>query len=94
MSVNNTKSDFKQGNKDKEVSTDVDADDTTLYDIQDSVEQIESNLQTAINNLHSWCQNNGMILNSAKTKAMFVATNQKKQRLHNDKLDLNFNNDP
>ena len=26
------------------VSTDLSADDTTLYDIQDSVEQIESNL--------------------------------------------------
>ena len=49
------------------VSTDLYADDTTLYDIQDSVEQIETNLQTAINNLHIWCQNNGMILNSAKT---------------------------
>ena len=76
------------------MSTDLYADDTTLYDIQDSVEQIESNLQTAINNLHIWCQNNGMILNSAKTKVMLVTTNQKRQRLNNDNLDLNFNNEP
>ena len=75
------------------VSPDLYADDTTLYDIQDSVEQIESNLQTAINNLHIWCQNNGMILNSAKTKVMLVTTNQKGQRLNNDNLDLNFNNE-
>ena len=90
VSVNNTKSDFKQISYGvpqgsilgpllfllfindlplytDNVSTDLYADDTTLYDIQDSVEQIESNLQTAVNNLHIWCQKNGMILNSAKT---------------------------
>ena len=117
VSVNNTKSDFKQISYGvpqgsilgpllfslfindlplytDNVSTDLYADDTTLYDIQDSVEQIESNLQTAINNLHIWCQNNGMILNSAKTKVMLVTTNQKRQRLNNDNLDLNFNNEP
>ena len=117
VSVNNTKSDFKQISYGvpqgsilgpllfllfindlplytDNVSTDLYADDTTLYDIQDSVEQIESNLQTAVNNLHIWCQNNGMILNSAKTKVMLVTTNQKRQRLNNDNLDLNFNNEP
>ena len=35
-----------------------------------------------------------MILNSAKTKVMLVTTNQKRQRLNNDSLDLNFNNEP
>ena len=35
-----------------------------------------------------------MILNSAKTKVMLVTTNQKRQRLNNDNLDLNFNNKP
>ena len=117
VSVNNTKSDFKQISYGvpqcsilgpllfllfindlplytDNVSTDLYADDTTLYDIQDSVEQIESNLQTAINNLHIWCRNIGMILNSAKTKVMLVTTNQKRQRLNNDNLDLNFNNEP
>lgn len=76
------------------VCTDLYADDTTLYDIQDSMEQIESNLQSAIDNLNIWCQNNGMILNSSKTKVMLVATNQKRQRLHSDSLNLNFNNEP
>ena len=75
------------------VSTDLYADDTTLYDIQDSVEQIGENLQRAINNLHTWCQNNGMILNSSKTKVMLVTSNQKRQRLHNDNLILNYNNE-
>ena len=117
VSVNNTKSDFKeisygvpQGSilgplffslfindlplYTDNVSTDLYVDDTTLYDIQDSVEQIESNLHTAINNHDIWCQNNGMILNSAKTKVMLVTTNQERQRLNNDNLYLNFNNEP
>ena len=70
--------------------TDLYADDTTLYDIQDSMEQIENNLQTALNSLEIWCKNNGMILNSAKTKVMFVTTNQKRQKLQRQNLDLNF----
>ena len=78
----------------KNVSTDLYADDTTLYDIQDSMERIEDNLQSALNNLHVWCRNNGMILNSSKTKVMLVTTNQKRQRLHNENLDLKFNNEP
>ena len=75
------------------VFTDLYADDTTLYDVQDSMEQIKNNLQTALNNLYIWCRSNGMILNSSKTKVMLVTTNQKKQRLNNDNLDLNFNNE-
>ena len=77
MSVNNTKSDFKQISYGvpqgsilgpllfllfindlplytDNVTTDLYADDTTLYDIQDSVEQIENNLQIAINNFYQW----------------------------------------
>ena len=34
------------------VFTDLYADDTTLYDVQDSMEQIENNLQSTLNNLH------------------------------------------
>ena len=75
------------------VFTDLYADDTTLYDVQDSMEQIENNLQIALNNLHIWCRSNGMILNSSKTKIMLVTTNQKRQRLSNDNIDLKFNNE-
>ena len=34
------------------VFTDLYADDTTLYDVQDSMEQIKNNHQTALNNLY------------------------------------------
>ena len=75
------------------VFTDLYADDTTLYDVQDSMEQIEINLQSALNNLHIWCRGNGMILNSSKTKVMLVTTNQRRLRLANDSLDLKFHNE-
>ena len=58
------------------VSADLYADDTTLYDIQTSLEAIEVNLQEALNQLHIWCKNNGMVLNSVKTKVMLVTTKE------------------
>ena len=75
------------------VFTDLYADDTTLYDVQDSMEQIENNLQTTLNSLKIWCRQNGMILNSSETKVMLVTSNQKRERLPNDNLDLKFNNE-
>ena len=75
------------------VYTDLYADDTTVYDIQDSVEEIETNLQSTLNNLQAWCRDNGMILNSSKTKVLLVTTTQKRQRLQNENLDLKFNNE-
>ena len=59
------------------VSADLYAADTTLYDIQTSLEAIKVNLQEGLNQLHIWCKNNGMVLNSVKTKVMLVTTNQK-----------------
>ena len=50
------------------VCTDLYADDTTLYEVQNSMEQIESNIQLALDNLHVWCRENGMIINSLKRK--------------------------
>ena len=73
------------------VFTDLYADDTTLYFVHPSQDVIEQNLQTALNELQIWCKNNGMVLNSAKTKVMFVTTNQRRQRLVNDNLELFYN---
>ena len=75
------------------VFTDLYADDTTLYFVHPSQDVIEQKLQTALNELQIWCKNNGMVLNSAKTKVMFVTTNQKRQRLVNDNLELFYNDD-
>ena len=73
------------------VNTDLYADDTTLYDITNSIEDIENNLQIALDSLNTWCKCNGMLPNSSKTKNMFVTTNQKRQRLDKEILDLKFN---
>ena len=72
------------------VYTDIYADDITLYDIQNSVEDIEDNLQIALDFLNTWCKCNGMLHNSPKTKIVLVTTNQKRQRLDKEILDLTF----
>ena len=43
------------------IFTDLFVDDTTLFDAQDSMEQIENNFQSSLNNLQIWCKSNGMI---------------------------------
>ena len=48
-------------------------------------DRLKVTLQIALDNLHECCRENGMIINSSKTKVMLVATNQKRQRLENDK---------
>ena len=75
------------------VLTDMYADDTTLYFIHKSLEAIERNLQTALNELNIWCKNNGMVLNTAKTKVMLITTKQKRKGLGNADIDLNYNDD-
>lgn len=75
------------------VTTDLYADDTTLYDINSSVDDIQINLQSALNNLHMWCRHNGMLVNTDKTKLMLIATPQKRIRLENDTLNLKYRND-
>ena len=72
------------------VSADLYADDTTLYDVQNSIEMIEHNLQIGLNQLHIWCKYNGMVLNSAKTKVMLITTSQKRHRLPSINLNLNY----
>ena len=72
------------------IKTDLYANDTTLYDIQNSVEDIENILQIGLDSLNTWCKCNGMLLNSS-TKIMLVRTNQKRQRLDKEILDLKLN---
>ena len=48
-------------------NTDLYANDTTLHDIKNSVENIEKILQIALDSLNAWCKCNGMLLNSSKT---------------------------
>ena len=76
------------------VFTDMYADDTTLYYVHTSQEAIERNLQIALNELSNWCKNNGMVLNTLKTKVMLITTKQKRNGLSKDGIELKYNDDP
>ena len=70
------------------VVVDLYADDTTFYDFQSDVFQLETNLQHALNLLRNWCQQNGMVLNTDKTKVMLITSRQKRLSLQNPVLSL------
>ena len=50
------------------LAIDLYADDTTIYDIQSDLETLRSNLQESLLILQRWCRENGMLLNTEKTK--------------------------
>ena len=73
-------------------SIDLYADDTTIYDIQFDKMQLENNLQHVLNLLHTWCLENGMFLNTDKTKLMLIANRQKRNAMADNNLTVNYNN--
>ena len=76
----------------KTSAVDLYADDTTacIYDIQQDLETLRSNLQKSLLILHRWCRQNGMLLNTGKTKVMIISTRQKKLRLDTSLLSLSY----
>ena len=54
---------------------------------------IEQNLQLTLRKLSVWFELNGMLLNTEKTKVMLITTLQKRLHLHDNILNLTFNND-
>ena len=76
----------------KEVVSAVDlyADDTTIYDIQTDKTLLQRNLQLALNLLHIWCKENGLLVNTDKTKVMFLTTRPKRATLSEDVLALKY----
>ena len=68
------------------VVVDLYADDTTFYDFQFDITQLETNLQHALNLLRIWCRQNGMVLNTDKTKVMLITSRQKRLSLQNPVL--------
>ena len=49
-------------------STDLYAGDTTVYDIQTNMQTLKINLQNSLFLLNKWCRENGMVINTDKTK--------------------------
>lgn len=66
------------------------ADDTTFYDFQYDINKLESNLQYALNALHTWCRQNGMVLNIDKTKVLLITSRQKRQTLQDACLCIRY----
>ena len=72
------------------VVVDLFADDTTFYDFQFDITQLETNLQHALNLLRIWCRQNRMVLNTDKTKVMLITSRQKRLSMHNPVLSLTY----
>ena len=72
-------------------STELYADDTTIYDIQSDMQILETNLQDSLKLLHKWCRENWRLLNTDKTKVMLITTRQKWSGLQKSSLSLNYN---
>ena len=72
------------------VVVDLYADDTTFYDFQFDITQLETNLQHALNLIRIWCQQNGMVLNTDKTKVMLITSRQKRLSMQNPVLSLTY----
>lgn len=71
-------------------ATDLYADDTTIYDMHHDLEILRSNLQNALLILQNWCKQNGMLLNTDKTKVMLISTRQKRMLLDTSILSLSY----
>ena len=52
------------------------ADDSTLTCSSSSVNEIERNLNTALDRIHNWCVRNKLALNANKTKCMLIGSRQ------------------
>ena len=68
-------------------STDLYADDTTIYDIQYEKKVLENKFQRSLGQLQQWCKEN-----TDKTKVMFNISRQKRCNLNDASLHLNCNN--
>ena len=71
-------------------STDLYVDDTTVYDIQTHMQTLERNLQNSLRLLNKRCRENGMVINTDKTKITLITSRQKRYNLKNSDLSLNF----
>ena len=64
------------------------ADDATLTFSGTSVENIIVNLNCDLQEATKWCDNNNMVINTDKTKAMFISTSHKHPTIQNSTHDL------
>jgi hypothetical protein len=68
------------------------ADVTTFSDINSSKEIMERNLQNALHILEEWCHLNGMVLNTDKTKVIFITTPHRRTKAGDSQLNIFYKN--
>lgn len=67
------------------------ADDSTMSSFSSSVETVTNYLQADLINFNKWCEENEMILNLDKTKAMYISTKQTASKLITNPPNLSVN---
>ena len=73
------------------VWVDLYADDTALYSTALDKSSLENNLQKALDSVHTWCLENGMLLNTDKSKLMLIASRLKRNSLIDSDFNLTYN---
>ena len=76
--------------KNSPISVDLYADDTTLYSTSLDKGSLETNLQKALDSVYTCCLENGMFVNTEKTKLMLIASRQKRISLIGSDLKITF----
>ena len=72
-------------------SIDMFADDSTLYTSCHNDGEIQRSLQNNLNAVTTWCEDNRMVLNVAKTNCMLITTKQRRHHLRNNQLAITLN---
>ena len=67
------------------------ADDSILYTSGHNVDEIPHSLLTNLNAVTTWCEDNIMVINTAKTKCMLITTKQRRYHLRNNQLAITLN---
>ena len=67
------------------------ADDCTLHTAGRNLAEIQSSLQSSVNEVSNWCQTNSMLIHPQKTKCMVLCTRQKRERQKRDLAPLLMN---
>ena len=56
-----------------------------------NVDEIQHSLQTNLNAVTTWCEDNRMVINTPKTKCMLITTKQRRHYLRNNQLAITLN---
>ena len=67
------------------------ADDTSIYHIDRDKSSLERQLQSSLDSLQKWCRQNGIVVNTDKTKVMLIMSRQKRTVFGNTTLSPQYN---